>query len=70
MASTAARSKLLSEPASWKETSVGKRPEPSAATVQRIRNYVRTYWKKTGTVGHPDSAVTEAVIKGLAANME
>ena len=49
---------------------MGKRSEPSAATVEKIRNYVRKYWEKTGTAGHPDPGVTEAVVKGLAANIE
>jgi ferredoxin-thioredoxin reductase catalytic chain len=45
-------------------------PEPTEASIQRIRNYVEKYWQKSGTVGHPDSAVTETVMKGLAANLE
>lgn len=46
------------------------RPEPSAATVQKMRNFVEKYWQKSGTVGHPDKEVTEAVITGLAAHVE
>jgi ferredoxin-thioredoxin reductase catalytic chain len=46
------------------------RSEPSPAAVQKIRNYVEKYWAKSGTVGHPNLEVTEAVITGLAANME
>jgi ferredoxin-thioredoxin reductase catalytic chain len=44
--------------------------EPGAASVRKIRNYVERYRQKSGTVGHPDPAVTEAVIRGLAANVE
>jgi ferredoxin-thioredoxin reductase catalytic chain len=33
-------------------------------------NYVRRYWAKSGTCAHPDRAVTEAVVTGLAAHME
>ncbi len=49
---------------------MARQPEPAAATVQRIRNYVEKYWEKTGTAGHPDPEVTAAVVLGLAANME
>lgn len=49
---------------------MGKQPEPAAATVQRIRNYVEKYWEKTGTTGHPNPEVTDAVVLGLAANLE
>src|SRR6266404_4843702 len=49
---------------------MGKHPEPAAETVQRIRNYVEKYWKKTGTTGHPDPEVTKAVVLGLAVNQE
>ena len=42
---------------------------PSEAAVQKIRNYVEKYWIKSGTVG-PDPAVAEAVILGLAANLD
>jgi ferredoxin-thioredoxin reductase catalytic chain len=47
-----------------------KRPLPSAATVEKIRKYVARYREKTGTTSHPDPEVTEAVVLGLAANME
>src|SRR6476660_4754047 len=52
------------------EASMEKRPEPSAESIKKIRNYVEKYWQKSGTSGHPDAEVTEAVTKGLAANME
>jgi ferredoxin-thioredoxin reductase catalytic chain len=47
-----------------------KRPLPSAATVEKIKKYVAKYREKTGTSPHPDPEVTEAVVLGLAANME
>ena len=40
------------------------RPQPSEASVQKIRKYVELYWEKSGTVRHPDSEVTEAVVRG------
>lgn len=46
------------------------RSEPTPAAVQKIRNYVEKYWAKTGTVGHPNPEVTEAVITGLAAHLD
>jgi ferredoxin-thioredoxin reductase catalytic chain len=47
-----------------------KRPEPQPETVAKMRRYVEKYWEKTGTQPHPDPEVTDAVIKGLAANVE
>lgn len=44
--------------------------DASSATVQRIRNFVEKYCAKSGTVTHPDQEVTEAVIQGLACNLE
>jgi ferredoxin-thioredoxin reductase catalytic chain len=49
---------------------MSERSVPSAATVQRIRKYVENYWRKSGTSPCPDPGVTEAVITGLASNME
>jgi ferredoxin-thioredoxin reductase catalytic chain len=46
------------------------RGEPSEASIHKMRNYVERYWAKSGTTGHPDPEVTEAVITGLAANLE
>ena len=43
---------------------------PSAPSLERVRTYVRKYWKKTGTSPHPDPKVTEAVIQGLARHMD
>src|SRR5256885_1794675 len=47
-----------------------KRPEPSAATVDKMTRYVSKYWVKSGPVGHPDADVPKAVVLGLAANLE
>jgi ferredoxin-thioredoxin reductase catalytic chain len=44
--------------------------QPSRAAVDKIRRYVEKYWEKTGTAGHPNPEVTEAVITGLSANLE
>jgi ferredoxin-thioredoxin reductase catalytic chain len=49
---------------------MSKRPEPSEASVQRIRKYVEKYREKTGTTGHPDTSVGDAVIMGLAAHLD
>jgi len=46
------------------------RKEPSEETKAKINNYVEKYRTKTGTNGHPDEGVTEAVVLGLSANME
>jgi len=46
------------------------RKEPTEASIQRIRKYVEKYRKKTGTTAHPESAVTEEVVSGLAANLD
>ena len=45
-------------------------PEPTVATLQKVRRYVEKYRAKSGTVGHADPEVGEAVIRGLAANLE
>ena len=49
---------------------MSKRSLPSTSTVQRIRSYVENYRRKSGTSPHPDPGVTEAVIIGLASNLE
>ncbi len=46
------------------------RKEPSEETKAKINKYVEKYRAKTGTSGHPDAGVTEAVVLGLSANME
>ena len=44
--------------------------QPSDANVQKMRRYVEKYWEKSGTTGHPNAEVTEAVVLGLAQNVE
>jgi len=44
--------------------------EPSEQSLTKIRNYVKKYWEKSGTTGHPDTETTENVVKGLAYNLE
>jgi ferredoxin-thioredoxin reductase catalytic chain len=38
--------------------------------IQRIRKFVEKYCAKSGTTTHPDPEVTEAVVLGLACNLE
>jgi len=49
---------------------MAKRPDPAAATVDKMTRYVEKYWEKTGTNAHPEAEVAKAVIMGLAANVE
>lgn len=44
--------------------------QPSEKSIKRMRVYVEKYMQKTGTSGHPESEVTEAVILGLANNID
>jgi ferredoxin-thioredoxin reductase catalytic chain len=44
--------------------------QPSEGTLKRINAYVKKYWEKTGTAPHPDPEVTEAVVLGLAQNLD
>lgn len=44
--------------------------QPSEKSLKRMRTYVQKYWEKTGTSPHPENEVTEAVIMGLAANID
>lgn len=43
---------------------------PSADTLARMRRYLATYTRKTGTETHPDPEVTEAVMLGLGHHAE
>ncbi|NOT55672.1 MAG: ferredoxin:thioredoxin reductase [Deltaproteobacteria bacterium] len=43
---------------------------PSEKSLQRMRTYVKKYWEKSGSFPHPDKEVTEAVVLGLAANID
>src|SRR5581483_3097096 len=44
--------------------------QPSEKSMQRMRVYVQKYWEKSGTSPHPEKEVTEAVILGLAGNID
>ncbi len=44
--------------------------QPSEKSLKRMWTFVRKYTEKTGTTGHPDSGVTEAVVNGLAAHVD
>lgn len=43
---------------------------PSEKSVKKIELYVEKYREKTGTSAHPTAEIPEAVIQGLAANMD
>ncbi len=43
---------------------------PSEKSIKKMEVYVAKYQEKTGTTNHPDKEVAEAVIKGLANNMD
>lgn len=43
---------------------------PTDRSVERIRNYVAKYREKTGTSPHPEAAVTDAVVGGLAIHLD
>jgi ferredoxin-thioredoxin reductase catalytic chain len=45
-------------------------PEPSDKSMKRMEVYVNKYLEKTGTSAHPQKEVTQAVIKGLAGNID
>ena len=44
--------------------------QPAETTIKRISNYVEKYRAKSGTVGHPSKEVTDAIVLGLAQNVE
>jgi len=44
--------------------------EPSEKSLEKMRKFVRGFATKTGTTMHPTPAVTEAVVKGLAAHVD
>lgn len=44
--------------------------EPTDKSLKKMEAYVAKYREKTGTTAHPDSAIPEGVIKGLAVNMD
>ena len=43
---------------------------PSEKAIQKMRNFVQKYCEKSGTMTHPDQSVTEAVVLGLAQNVD
>jgi ferredoxin-thioredoxin reductase catalytic chain len=45
-------------------------PQPAEATLAKMRTFVEKYCAKSGTMVHPDPAVTEAVVLGLAHHQE
>ena len=44
--------------------------QPSEKSIQRMRVFVEKYCEKSGTYVHPDKEVTEAVVLGLAQNVD
>ena len=44
--------------------------QPSEKAMQRMRNFIEKYCEKSGTTTHPDDGVTEAVVLGLAQNVD
>jgi ferredoxin-thioredoxin reductase catalytic chain len=43
---------------------------PKQETLERMRKFVAKFCEKSGTTTHPDPEVTEAVVQGLANNVE
>jgi ferredoxin-thioredoxin reductase catalytic chain len=43
---------------------------PSDKSINRMQVYVQKYRQKTGTSAHPEPAVTQDVIEGLASNLD
>jgi len=44
--------------------------QPSEQAIQKMRNFIEKYTEKSGSMTHPDPAVTEAVVLGLAQNVD
>ncbi len=44
--------------------------EPSEKSLRRVQKLVDSLTKKSGTTTHPDDSVTEAVVRGLANNID
>jgi ferredoxin-thioredoxin reductase catalytic chain len=44
--------------------------QPTEASLARIWRLVESYCRKSGTVTHPEKAVTESVVLGLALNLD
>ena len=47
-----------------------EKPRPSEKNFQKMWNYAEKFAEKSGTVLHPDRSITEAVVLGLAENMD
>jgi ferredoxin-thioredoxin reductase catalytic chain len=45
-------------------------PNPSEASLQRIRKFVEKFCEKSGTFTHPDKEITESVELGLANHID
>ena len=43
---------------------------PTDQALRRMENYVAKYRQKTGTSAHPNSVVTDAIVNGLARNVD
>jgi ferredoxin-thioredoxin reductase catalytic chain len=44
--------------------------QPSSESLEKMWRYARKFAEKSGTVFHPNPEVTEAVVTGLAANVD
>ncbi len=44
--------------------------DPSEKSLKRMERFVANYCEKSGTATHPDQEVSDAVVKGLAANVD
>ena len=44
--------------------------EPTQESLEKIRKFVQGFAEKSGTMVHPNPAVTEAVVKGLASHID
>ena len=44
--------------------------EPSEKSLEKMRKFVKGFAEKTDTAMHPNPAVTEAVVNGLAAHVD
>lgn len=49
---------------------MGMRLRPTAGSVGRIEKLVQIYTEKSGTTNHPDRQIPDAVIQGLARNLD
>lgn len=44
--------------------------DPTQASITRMQKFVQKYCEKSGTVTHPDTEVTDSVVRGLAKNQD